>query len=349
LTLSGGAFAFLWGFIEAASEFGWKPFEDMGISALPWLILLSLYIGIFIHVIYESRVANDGILPPKGEMAEALLNQLRSYAESRDYASAIRFGAALSRPLWLSGEYRARIEVGQIVENAAATLGNERAQAVALIDDVGWTYVALRQFDEAEKNVEHGKQIALRISDYYLVAKAIRHLSGIAIEKKRFVEAVELLKEAAAEAEKIEDKQDKQEMTAGMEYGLSIAYWMKGELKEARKHCIRAKEMYEEMGDDDRIAKTFAQLGKIGETSGDLEFAKDIYRKGLRFAEEVNRKDEIIRNHLGLARIFSREGKNKQVESHLSIARELSKSTPIVFEVGTIERDLELLREENHE
>lgn len=93
-----------------------------------------------------------------------------------------------------------------------------------------------------------------------------------------------------------------------------------------------------------RLAKTFSLLGKIGEKEGDLENARDIYRRGLQFAEQMNIRDEIIRNHLGLARILLGQGQTKKATEHLNIAKNLSQSTPIVFEAATIDADLELLK-----
>ena len=66
----------------------------------------------------------------------------------------------------------------------------------------------------------------------------------------------------------------------------------------------------------------YALEGKIEEGKKNISRAKDIFRKGLVSAEEVNRKDEIIRNHLGLARVLKCEDVQRAKE-HLKSAQDL--------------------------
>lgn len=353
--MTGVTYGFLWTFLEVSEYFGWNPLKNMGVMGHLWLISISLYVGMFLTVIYyfvdREKVESERETPTAFEKEKveseketpiALFNYVRAFTKSGDYSTLIRFGVALSRPLWLQGEYKARIAIGQIVEDAAARIDNKKAQATALIDDLGWTYVALKQFEEAEKNIQHGKGIASEISNHYLVARALRHLAGMAIERNALDNAIDFCNQAIKEAEKIPDVEDKEEMIAGIEYAFSVIFWMKNDLIIAKNYCLSARAKFEKLEDNERLAKTFSLLGKIGEKDGDLENAKDIYRRGLQFAEQMNIRDEIIRNHLGLARILLRQG--QKATEHLNIAKNLSQSTPIVFEAATIDADLELLK-----
>lgn len=333
----------------------------MGVMGHLWLISISLYVGIFLTLIYyfvdrekleserETPTALDKEKVEREETPTALFNYVRAFTKRGDYSTLIRFGVALSRPLWLQGEYKIRIAIGQIVEDVAARIDNKKAQATVLIDDLGWTYVALKQFEEAEKNIQHGKDIASEIPNHYLVARALRHLAGMAIERKALDDAIDFCNQAMKEAEKIPDVDDKEEMIAGIEYVFSVIFWMKNDLILAKNYCLSARAKFEKLEDTERLAKAFSLLGKIGEKEGDLENAKDIYRRGLQFAEQMNIRDEIIRNHLGLARILLRQGQTKKATEHLNIAKNLSQSTPIVFEAATIDADLELLKGGNYE
>ncbi|MBU4222658.1 MAG: hypothetical protein KKA10_13795 [Euryarchaeota archaeon] len=361
-----GAYSVFWTILGYNSYFGsGELLKNTGIQGHLLLIVSCILLGLIVASdryvkeykgTFENEIEkrNNEIAILKSEIeatenttgdgAEILLDYVKNLEKKGDYSAAIRFGLALSRPLWLQDGHKIRIGIGEIVENAAVKLNNKIAQASVLIDDIGWTYVPLKRYSEAKKNIGHGLNIALTISNHYLAAKALRHLGGIAIvEKAATDEAIDFCNKALKEAEQINDLEDQKEMIAGINYGLSKIYWMKNELEKAEKYCLDAKEIYQNLGDTERFVMSFSQLGKIYEKKERLDVAKDVYRTGLSFAEESNIKVEIIRNRLGIARVLKKEGHEKDAMEHLRIAKELHKTTPITFEVGNMDMDLELL------
>lgn len=353
-----GIFAFLASIFEICRFFGYEPFKNFGLNGIIWVAVISLYLGLLFagircYFIYREEFKNSEITSGNKSKfkrynsikdAMILLNYLENIAKKGDHSAVIRFGLALSRPLWLQGEYTIRIEIGRIVENAAAKLGNKRAQAAVLIDDIGWTYVPLKQYRKAKQNIEHGRQIASNLPNHYLLAKALRHLGGIAIvERGDIDEAISLCENALKETTKIIDREEREEMIAGINYGLSKIYWMKNELEKALEYSVMAKRSYEKRGDIDRVATIYSQLGKIYEKWGKIDYAKDTYREGLEFAERTNLKVEIIRNLLGIARILIKEDQKEEANEYLDKAKQLYKTVPITFEVGNMDMDIELL------
>jgi len=129
-------------------------------------------------------------------------------------------------------------------------------------------------------------------------------------------------------------------MIAGIRYGQSEAYLLLGDLKQAEKATAESQSLFEQVGDKSRAVKIFAQLGKIREKEGRLMEAKDAYRQGLEQSRALDRKDEVLRNSLGLARIAQAENQWSVAKKFLASVKALQKTTPLVFEVDGLEKQI---------
>ena len=268
-------------------------------------------------------------------------DQFRQLADSSDYQTILRIGLPLSRALWLEGMYSLRLEMGHIVEEAAARLNDVEAQAQALIDDIGWTLVAMSRIAEAERYICRGIALAESSRDYYLSAKGYRHRAGIEIQRGKPVEALEWLKRAQADAARIGDERRRTEMLAGIRFGQAEAELRAGRLDHAMEHSQGAREMFRLVNDTSRLVKTFTQQGRIAEKKGDLFAAKDAYMQGLNVAIEIDRRDEIIRNHLGLARVAQDEGHWDAAARYLRSVHDRRATARVVFELDDLEAEIQ--------
>jgi tetratricopeptide (TPR) repeat protein len=342
----GASYAALWTFLEASASFGLNPLKDSGIFGHIVLLLfaanITLIVALFRGILPLSRrPARSPRMHYSGEeLSRTLVTQFREMLTCEDYQTILRLGVPLSRALWLEGQYHTRVEVGRVVEEAANRLHDYEAQAQALMDDIGWTSVALGQLDEAEKYIARGIDVANDNELNYLSAKGYRHLAGIEIQKKAPTEALSWLDMAHQAANAISSADKKREMLAGIEYGRAEALLHRDELNDALAASEGALNMFLEGDDNSRAVKVYAQIGKIRERKRQLLEARDSYREGLRLAEEVDRADEIIRNHLGLARVALGQGDKKQATHHLDIAKEMQKETPLVFELDSVEEQI---------
>lgn len=343
LTLFGVSYGGLWTVLEASSYFGLEILKNSG--ALGHAVLGSLALNVTLIVIFWK-----GVIGPSSawrsaesksqysgeELCKALTEQFRKMLDLQDFQTILRIGLPLSRALWLEGQYRTRVIIGRIVEEAASREGKRDAQAQALIDDIGWTSVALGQLAEAEKCIRRGIEIAETSKLRYLAAKGYRHLGGIEIQRGRGQKALSWLELAAQAADQIEDPNTNMEMKAGIYYGRAEAYLRLDELENAEHSNLEAKSLFLKCEDRSRAVKTYAQLAKIRERQGRVLEARDLYGEGLRLSEEEDRRDEIIRNHLGLARVALVEGNRDEASRHVKIAKEMEWQTPLVFEIDGV-------------
>ncbi|MFA4910673.1 MAG: tetratricopeptide repeat protein [Desulfobacteria bacterium] len=332
---SGIAFGVYIGLITIVSvlpHFGWDVMKDSGIYGHLVLILLSIIIGLvgaIIKVGVEISFPDYETIPQEtinkeDAVADAVIYQIEDYIKKDQMQSAIRLGLNISRPLWVDGAYEQRIRLGELMFKAASSTKQKDVQAQALIDDTGWTYVALKNHEEAKKNISHGLRIAEEIKNFYLMAKAQRHLGGIATQQNKFQDAENWLQSARNSAEQITDEIDRKEMLSGILYGLSELYMKNNKLSEAEETCKQSQNGFGELKDRERVAKTHSRLGQIYLLQGKSIEALSIFCEGLDVAKQANRKDEIVRNLIGIAKVYLKDGKVQDTKTHLQQAYTLA-------------------------
>ena len=184
-------------------------------------------------------------LSQHANLPNALVDAVSQAYERRDYVEVIRLGQALSRPLWLSGEYRTRIAIGTMVEESAALSGRRDEQAMTLIDDLGWTYVVVQEYDLAIRNIKHGIELAAEAGDIYLATKGIRHLGNISIIQRNNQAAMNYLLEAKEMAANEPDITRKQDMTAGIHYALAELHIAQRNYEQALVESSHARNFYQ--------------------------------------------------------------------------------------------------------
>jgi tetratricopeptide (TPR) repeat protein len=316
-----------------------------GVVGLRWMIFPSSTLGL---ILFASAGLNLYLMlelalylrphPPRSlSFEEALLERVEEMFRREDYAAIVRYHATFSRMLWFVGSVRELQRLGEKSEDAAARFGDEPTQAAALIDDLGWCMVVLGEYAEAERNIRHGLQVAEQAGDYYLQAKAHRHLAGLAIEcpPRDLVTAEMELETAEAIAQQITDETPRREMLAGVRFARAVLRLFQGRLDEALAMVSEAAGV----ADPGRNVHRHALRGKIYEAKGDYQLAKDNYRRGYEQAKRVRRTDEEIRNLVGLARVLRAEGRHDESAQLQKLADEMLSRTPVAYELSQEEFD----------
>jgi hypothetical protein len=266
----------------------------------------------------------------------ALVAYIKSLSSKQCYLHVMRLHSALSRYLWVEGLLTARVALGDASEAAAVQLSDKEGQLSALIDDVGWTLVAKKEFQKASEKIKFGQHLAQEWSNPYWISKAQRHLAGIATIQRQFGEADKHLQDAESTSSAIPDADEKVSMLAGIEYGRAIVDLMRGQYDTAMQHIEQSDALRMQGADQTRIVRSFALRGKILLAKNDpisIGEAKNQFRQGLARATDIGRRDEIIRNHNGLAQIAKLEADEKAAQYHKGLARELSRDTPVPYEI----------------
>ncbi|MDR2581526.1 MAG: hypothetical protein LBC85_11115 [Fibromonadaceae bacterium] len=275
----------------------------------------KIYEALFANVLEEISTQTDNANKNidkynSGKIYESLAIVLEKSCPDKDYALVLRLGSALSRVLWIAGQYKYRISIGNIIFAAACKHDDSYQKARVQIDDIGWTYFVLKETPKAMENIRNGLLIAQDIKNDYLTAKAYRHLaiiflsqgnSSILNTEESIEQAEKNIEQAKKAAEKIFDPIGKKEMLAGIDYVYVEILISKKDLENALTVAQKTLDEYTEILDMERKAKSFSQIGKIFLLKNDYKEAIVSFKSGLGIAEKSSRKDEIIKCFMGLA------------------------------------------------
>lgn len=316
----------IWLILELVSYFlPEKPLAGYRVKGLAGVIIFGFFIGLvwellLLHRDYvrtlkslidannENAFLKRNLIASGDHDAErSLIDLLRGTYSKRNWEEVITLGRALSQPLWLTGRYQLRIEIGKLVESAAAFSDKPEIQASALIDDLGWTNVALRRYEEAIQHIQHGLSVAQKVNAHGLMCRAYRHLAGIHLKRNEIKQAEIYAKNAEDTLKNVADPRERDELVAGLAYQRARELQSKGDLAAALTALISAQEMFARLADRDRALKVYAPIGQVQLEMGDIAAAKDSFRRGLATARVSSRHDCELVNLKGLAEVALRE------------------------------------------
>lgn len=323
------ALIFLLAIVTAAPYFGYHPLEGSGILGIMLLVLSSLVMGLAYALVEIVRVQTEEFASTR-TLAEAVIREVEKRNDRHEYHSATTLAQSMSRPFWLEGKYRDRIRLGELLFQAASSIEppDLSACAEALIDDLGWTNVELNNLDEAKRRISEGIDYARRANDAYLIAKGYRHLAGVAHKEGDSVGAEEKLKLAEDEANTISDERRKKEMLAGIVCGRGELYLGTNVRKQAElaKECfLRAKVIFEEIGDRERVVKIYCRLGQAFAKMGDIPQAYEAYNLGRERAHNLGWQKQICEIDLLLGQLMLDDHRVDDATKKVTEARDISK------------------------
>jgi tetratricopeptide (TPR) repeat protein len=311
--------------------------------------LFSLYNSVRRHI---STLLSQPVPTARENAIVELLTDL--FSEGRhDEVSII--GYNLSRMLWVKGHWRARISVGYLLEKSAFFIKNNEAYLHALVDMVGWSSVVLGDFATGEKYFKRASKYAednSAVSPVFLFyqAKAYRHLGGAAYKVNRFAEAETWLSKAEDVAQRIDNREKKLELLAGIEYGRSEIFRRQLLYDQAELHTIESMRIYRELNDELRAIKTIVQHGLIYLGRKELPQAFSEFSKAKTLAELNRRKEQLSEAYFGLGQLYleemrvldgcERERRKEKAVDHLRESMKLLEELGMVAEQAQVSCEL---------
>lgn len=315
----GSTIGFIWLVLSIGGWiFGWQLLAHTGFLGASLVVVLCAFLSIlyvFVYLFVElqkspSFYERKENVDEKGDkqLTDTLMADLEAAYHEGRWEEVLKIGGVLSRPLWVTGKYKLRVRLGKLVEAAAAYSDRPIQQATALIDDLGWTKFALGEVEEAKRNILHGIGIANEAGSKYLAYKGYRHLSGIALENGSLNEAIEFHNRAEEFANQLLDGVAKQEALAGLQHNKALIEMKRRNWVDALREFQVAQKLYRDAGDNERYVKQYPLMGEVLYEMGRFGEAKDVFREGLSASRQESRKDGILQNNLGIAKIALHEG-----------------------------------------
>lgn len=260
------------------------------------------------------------------DLETALLAELERGSRQKQWDEVIKLGTSVSRVLWVTARLSTRIKLGRLVEAAAVYTHNFPVQASVLIDDLGWTRVAVGDVVEGEESIKHGISIAERTSQLRLVCRGYRHLAGVAMRRNDFVGAEAHLVDAEEREGALTTPTERAESQAAIHYLRSNIRLHQRQWDDGLREIDIAQAKYGQLGNRERELKCHSTRAEIYLGMGKTSAAKDAFREGLVAAREVSQRDAIIRNLIGCAEVALIDGEGAIAAEHYSEAAEVAKT-----------------------
>jgi len=327
------ALGVLWLFVNSLSSFfPGKPLADYGWMGFGLFIASGIVIALCWELVTIARrlnhVCKSTLRAGKSRGAEAagssILTILRDASDKQNWAEVLTLGRPLSKPLWLTGRYQLRVQVGELVESAAAFSNQREIQATTLIDDLGWTFVGLDSPDVAEHHISRGLKIAQDIGAHHLVSRACRHLAGIRNIHGDLQGAESFTRMSEDALSKVTDPGERDELSTNLDYLRARRLQVQGNNPAALAALTAVLQRFEKFADRDRAVKVYGPLGHAYMALGDLTTARDTFRRGVALARASARRDCEHANLSGLAEVSLREEHFAEARAQFVSAAELA-------------------------
>lgn len=265
-----------------------------------------------------------------------IIEQIKEAYKDGRWNEVCRIAPIISRYLWLSGQYELRIEIGNMVVEAASMISDDILRASYLIDDTGWTLYMYGNPKLARTHIKDGLRIAKEKKDFYLSSKAHRHLASIYRRSGKYDAAKSELNFAKVDAEQITDARDKAEMEAALLFSSAKLHYKSSdntEVSQSLDDAKKAAEKFRAIKDNERAVKVYAFLGEVYNKQGDIANAVTFYSEGLDAAYETGRYDEIKSNTSALINIegISSDKRNLYIKRVIGFCNIQKLSTEITF------------------
>ena len=128
----GSSLGFVWLIIGLVNWiFDWKPLANTGLlGGIVVVSVCTLASSVFVLIhLYKHTVKLQARmpelvpveeLPEDRQLTDTLTADLQAAYREEKWEEVLKIGSVLSRPLWVTGKYRLRVEIGKLVEAAAA-------------------------------------------------------------------------------------------------------------------------------------------------------------------------------------------------------------------------------------
>ena len=280
--------------------------------AWQWWALAVLVLSFLLCLMIAEVVALRSPAHHEEEHADedlyaALPRLLRDALSRSEYREVVRLGDALSRPLFESGEFHIRLELGRLTEEAAAHLGARDIQRRTLIDAIGWSLIELGHFPDALAALKHGLALAEEDGDAFYRAKALRHMGAIERRRGRMDDALDFYERGREASRAISDQTEAEAMEAGITYAVAHLRFSRRDYPEALIASDQAIELFKAIHDPYRVDMALVLKADILIALDQQAAAKDLYRSVLQSSKTNRESVHYIRATLGLAELYVRE------------------------------------------
>jgi len=270
----------------------------------------------------------------KESIEQFILRDIKEFNAKGQTQAVFWYKKIFSGYLWHRGKLNERIKLGEYVEETAIRSDNLEYLSEALIDDIGWSWVLLKELDKGQKYIENGKRFADEIDHKYYSIKSKRHLSAIDFERGKIEEALSKLDKISKLTNDDLSGKQQQKMMFGINYAKAKIAIVHKDFEMGLESINVSRGIAKEMSNEFKEIMTYSIEGKILELKKDIYKAQTVFLNGLKKAQELSMYDEMIKNCAGLISVYKKRGNISKSNEYIERAKQYREFNTLPFEIG---------------
>lgn len=280
------------------------------------LYLIGLLLNEKINDEKPNAVDNKQVLLTRN--GDSILELLARTMKMARYKEVVQIGEALRKSSCLKNDHTLRIDIGCHVQVAANQCGDMNQEAIALIDDIGNTYLQDGHVKKAIENINKGINIIKKKIDsstanneqdldevYYIAVRGYRNLANCYSKNKKIEDATRYIDEACAYIEKISDEEIKLRANGTIEYAKGKKSRTDKKIEDAICHIEKSIEyfnalcIYKDTEDNrairnESVIKNYRELGDLYRNVKNIDKAQENLNVGYAIAKEYDDHDNCV-------------------------------------------------------
>lgn len=291
-----------WIVMRGVSDYGTNKTDDYQ-SQAAYNVCVALK-HLLSHCIDINKVSTAKEKIVNNYMEDYFEHELDVHYSNSNWEQVCKINSVISRYLFLTGQYRLRILLGEKTLRAANEGKLTEHICRILIDDLGWTnfliYLETNSSNyksEALKRIKEGIKQAESINDFYSLSKGHRHLASISRHEHKLQKAQLELNKAEEFLHSIHDIKKKRELRSALLLSKSKLYYEKAmtekqgniHLNQSIELACQAERDYMEQGDRERLVKAYRLLYKAYLKDGREDMARDYLSKEEELVKQIGR------------------------------------------------------------
>jgi len=256
----------LYGLVECFDRLGWDVLG--GISKPITVFFLIVSVVALVWIIIKMALADKKSETIDADVAakkqdDSIIELLKDTVKLNHFREVIQIGAALRQSTCLKNRNDLRIKIGEYVCIAARECGDVNSEAIALIEDIGNTYLDHGDVENAISRIRSGIELVeghirelegcepideTKINDARFIAvRGHRNMANCYSKKNDVYNANSHINSADSHINQLTNEEIKLEVLADLEYSKSKVCRAVSDWNNAIKHLTKSIEHYDEL------------------------------------------------------------------------------------------------------
>jgi len=196
---------------------------------------------------------------------------------------------------------------------------NDKSSIAKGLNNIANVYENIGDYEKAIDYYYQAIAFCDETNNYSLKATTLNNIAGVYKNWNQYDKALELYKEALTIKLNNKDRDGE----ANILNNIGVTYRLKGDLLLAEKNFEKAMAIFMTIGNLERLAKTYSNLGKVNEDNLKLVEALNYYHNALEINDSIQSPKGMALGNLDLARVYLLNNKINKAEFHINACHKI--------------------------